>query len=168
MSSNKLYRTVNLSVVSTPNTVLAYMLVDLSNTAYWKHKETGKISVHSVGLSIDPVTTFVGNIGFGILSNVDATNGDFNQLGNLAITKDSNLFAAQLPMATPGIAIELDHHVGPIIANSVLFQTDTNLGGPDAPGTPTYPAGNGDLVMIVTGNNKAISLNVNVTYSTLA
>lgn len=39
---------------------------------------------------------------------------------------------------------------------------------PDAPLTPTYPSGNGDLCLIVTGNNRAVGVSITLGYETSA
>ena len=66
-----------------------------------------------------------------------------------------------------GFHCQSSTHFGPILANSVLFQTDVNLGGPDDPSTLTYPSGNGDLVLLVDWTAGTVSVSITMIYETV-
>ncbi len=154
---------------STNSTLLALMLVDLSNTAVWKHKETNTIILKNLGLIGVAHASFAGEIKIGFLSAVDSTNGDFNQIANFDFTQvpGADLIQADLNL-DKGLVCKTNQHFGPVIANSVLFQDDVNLAGPDDPTTITYPSGNGDLVAIVDGDGtNAIDFSINLGYDTI-
>lgn len=125
----------------------AFMLIDLSDTANWPHSLTGHINLEYAIIEIDPDGSYFGEVKIGFLSNVDGDNGDFNQIMDIDMVKKSDLVVEVINFGSHGFDCELDHHFGPIIANSALFQTDVNLDGPD--GANSYPSGDGDLVMLI-------------------
>jgi len=147
-------------------TQTAIMLVDLSDTTNWKHTNTGHIYVHYIGLEADPDSTFLGVLGVGFLTNVDATNGDFNDMFSIEMAKKSDLIIAAFNFGGFGFECETAHHFGPITANSTLFQTDVNLLGPD--GNTSFPSGNGDLVMIIDRSAGQVNVSATVGYETVA
>jgi len=142
----------------------AIMLVDLSDTTNWKHTNTGHVHIEYIILQVDPDATYLGEVQLGFLTNVDATNGDFNQIVSFDFAKKSDIFIENIAFGGFGLDCETDHHFGPIIANSALFQTDVNLLGPD--GNTSFPSGNGDLVMIVERSAGEVNVTVTVGYET--
>ena len=156
--------------LTTSANLVAFMIVDLSNTAAWRHKATSEVIIRSLHVMVDPSTAFNGEIKFGYLSAVDAANGDFNQIADMHMIRKSDLLFGSIDLGPDGMRCDTKHHFGPIIASSTLFQTDVNLGGPDDPATLTYPSGNGDLVLIVdqdsTGTD-AIDVSINLCYETI-
>lgn len=151
----------------TPNSVdYAYMLVDLSDTTTWPHTDTGVIVLEYVLIEIDPASNFTGDFKLGYLKNVDATNGDFDTIIDIDMQSKSDIFQETIDFGTHGLHCSDLNHFGPLTANSTLFQTDVNLGGPDDPSTLTYPSGDGDLVLLVTGNNNAVGISITLGYET--
>jgi len=142
----------------------AFMLVDLSDTTNWPHSNTGHIDILFVAINVAPDATYAGDVQLGFLSSVDATNGDFNGLFEIHMDKKTEPIVANLTLPFGGISLEKDHWFGPIKANSTLFQTDTDLQGPD--GNTSYPSGNGDLVLIVGRTAGEVSVGVTVGYIT--
>lgn len=154
--------------VSTASTLIAYMLIDKSNAAVWPHTKTGEIVIEYFIIEVDPDTNFVGEVKIGFLTNVDGTNGDFNQILDIDMRRKADLFAEVIEFGSHGFHCQAASHFGPIIANSTLFQTDVNLGGPDDPTTLTYPAGDGDLVMIVDGDGtNTVNISLTIGYETV-
>lgn len=143
-----------------------FMLVDLSDTTNWPHDDTGHIDVVFFILSTDPSSNFAGDIELGFLTNVDATNGDLNELFELHLEKQSDSVAIPFNYGAFGIALEADHFFGPVIANDTTWQTDVNLQGPD--GNTSFPSGNGDLVMKITRTAGDISVSITIGYRTIA
>ena len=160
-------QTIHLDVQSVATTT-GYMLIDLSNTGVWKHTNTGHINLEYLVLEIDPDATFLGEVEIGFLANVNATDGDFHKVFDLDMAKKSDLIIETINFGLHGLDCETTRHFGPIDADSVVWQTDVNLGGPDDPGTGTYPAGNGDLVMLVTRNGGEVDVSVTIGYETVA
>ena len=155
--------------VQTASTLIAYMLVDISDTTNWKHSRTGEIVIDYIIVQVDPTTNFLGEVKIGFLENVDETNGDFHQLIDIDMARKADLFSEVIEFGSHGMHCTTDSHFGPIIANSTLFQTDVNLAGPDDPTTITYPSGNGDLVMIVDGDGtNFVDISITIGYETVA
>ena len=85
------------------------------------------------------------------------------------MARKSDLFVEVIEFGSHGIHCKADSHFGPMLVDSVLFQTDVNLGGPDDPATITYPSGNGDLVMIVDGDgSNTVDVSITIGYETVA
>lgn len=143
-----------------------FMLIDLSDTTNWPHSDVGHIDILFMMLTTDPTSTFAGDIELGFLSNVDATNGDLNEIFEIHMEKKPEPDLFIINYGAFGIALETDHFFGPITANDTIWQTDVNLQGPD--GNASYPSGNGDLVMKITRTAGDISVSVTIGYRTIA
>ena len=144
----------------------AFMLIDLSDTTNWPHTETGHIHVSYIILMVSPDASFLGDVRFGVLSSVDATNGDFHDFLNYDFSKKSDMQAASVIFGSNGLHLEGANYFGPVATDSTLFQTDVNLAGPD--GTTAYPSGDGDLVMKIGRTAGTVSVSVTIGYETLA
>ncbi len=147
-------------------TQTAFMLIDISDTTNWKHTNTDHVIIRHLLIEVDPDATYLGEIKVGFLSAVDATNGDFNQIIDFDMAKKSDLAIEDLTF-TGGFHCQASTHFGPILANSTLFQTDTNLGGPDDPSTLTYPSGDGDLVMLIERSAGEVDVSITMIYETV-
>ena len=158
-------QTVHLDTGSV-GAVTAFMLVDISDTTNWAHTETDHIILDHILIEVDPDSTFLGEIKIGFLSSVDATNGDFNQIIDLDLVKKSDLVIEDLTFGG-GFHCQATTHFGPILADSTLFQTDVNLGGPDDPATLAYPSGNGDLVLLVDWDAGTADVSITMIYETV-
>lgn len=159
--------TVHLDV-ATSSTLIAYMLIDLSDTGNWKHSNTGHINLEYINIEVDPDSTWVGEIKIGFLEDVDAINGDFHQIIDVDMARKTALIIESFEFGSHGFDCQSTSHFGPIIANSVLFQTDIDLGGPDDPGTLTYSSGPGDLVFIVDGDGaNFVDVSITIGYETV-
>ncbi len=143
-----------------------FMLVDLSDTTNWPHTDTGHIDILFFIVATDPSTSFAGDIELGLLTNVDATDGDINELFELHLEKQSDSAAIAFNYGAFGVALETDHFFGPITASDTTWQTDVNLQGPD--GNTSYPSGAGDLVMKITRAAGDISVSITIGYRTIA
>ncbi|KKK68602.1 hypothetical protein LCGC14_2942400 [marine sediment metagenome] len=155
--------------VSTNSTLIAYMLIDISDTTNWKHTNTGHINLEWILFEVDPDSSWVGQIKIGFLESVNATDGDFHQIFDIDMERKTALIVENLDFGSHGLDCESNHHFGPIIADSTLFQTDVTIGGPNAPGTPTYASGAGDLVMIIDGDGtNFVDVSITIGYETAA
>lgn len=154
--------------VGTSSTLIAYTLIDLSNTTQWKHSDTGEIVIEYIIIEVDPDPNWIGEVKIGYLADVDASNGDFHQLLDIDMARKADIFSEVIDFGSHGLHCSNDDHFGPIIADSTLFQTDVNLGGPDDPSTLTYPAGSGDLVMIIDGDGtNTVDVSITIGYETV-
>lgn len=144
----------------------AFMLIDLSDTTNWKHTETGHINIEYISIQIDPDAAYLGSAEIGFLSSVDATNGDFNEVIDIDMAKKSDILVETLNFGSHGLDCEEDHHFGLVIADSTLFQIDVNLEGPD--GNTSYPAGNGDLCLVVERSAGSVDVSITIGYETVA
>ena len=162
-------QTIHLDVGSAAD-LIAYMLIDISDDSTWKHTNTGHINLEYIILEVDPDDSWKGEIKLGFLENVGANDGDFYTIIDIDMARKSGLLVENLNFGTHGLDCQSDHHFGPIIADSALFRTSgANLGGPDAPGTPTYPSGEGDLCMIIDGDNtNTVDVSITIGYETAA
>lgn len=142
-----------------------FMLVDLSDTTNWPHSDTGHIDLLFFTMTTDPHATFSGDIQLGFLTNVDATNGDFNEIFELHMEKKPSAQVVSIQYFF-GIALETTHFFGPIDANSTVWQTDVDLQGPS--GATSFPSGAGDLVMQITRTAQDVSVSITVGYRTIA
>ena len=160
-------QTVHLDI-GTASTLIAYMLIDISDTGNWKHTNTGHINIEYIIIEVDPDTNFIGELKIGFLENVDADNGDFFNVIDVDMKRKSALLVENLNFGSHGLDCESDHHFGPITLNSTLFQTaGANLGGPDDPSTLTYPSGDGDLVLIIDGDGtNTVDVSITIGYET--
>lgn len=140
----------------------AFMLIDLSDTTNWTHSLTGHINLEYLILEVDPDGSYFGEIKIGFLTNVDGTDGDFNQIIDIDMVKKSDLLVETIDFGSHGFDCEVDHHFGPILANSTLFQTDVDLEGPD--GATSYPSGNGDLVMLIERSAGTVDVSITLGY----
>ena len=154
--------------VGTSSTLVAYMLIDISDTSKWKHTNTGHINLEYIIIEVDPDTNWKGEVKIGFVENVDANDGDFYTIIDIDMARKSDLLVENLNFGSHGLDCESSHHFGPIIANSTLFQTaGADLGGPDDPATPTYPSGAGDLAVIIDGDGtNVVDTSITIGYET--
>ena len=145
----------------------AFMLIDISDTTNWKHTNTGHIHINHILIEVDPDASYLGEIKVGFLSVVGTTSGDFNQIIDFDMAKKSDLAIEDLNFGG-GFNCEAATHFGPILADSTLFQTDVNLGGPDDPSTLTYPSGAGDLALLVEVAAGTVDVSITMVYETVA
>ncbi len=143
----------------------AFMLVDISDTTNWKHTGTDHIVIRHILLEADPDASYLGEIKIGFLSGVTGTNGDLNNIIDLDLRKKSDLIIEDITFSG-GFHCQTSTHFGPIDADSLLFQTDVDLAGPD--GNTSFPSGDGDLVMLVELSAGTVDVSVTLVYETVA
>ena len=162
--------TIHLDV-GTSSASIAYMLIDLSNdTDKWQHTNTGHINLEYLIVEVDPDTNWKGEVKIGFLEDVGANDGDFYQVIDIDMARKSGLLVENIDFGSHGLDCESDHHFGPIIADSALFQTaGADLGGPDNPAVLTYPSGAGDLAMIIDSDGaNIVDVSITIGYETAA
>jgi hypothetical protein len=143
-----------------------FMLVDLSDTTNWPHTNTNHIVLEKVIINVNPSSTpgFVGDLSFGFLSNVDATNGDYHRIGKLHGDRGTPIVGGEFSFDNFGFDLESANWFGPTTLNDTTWQTDVNLLGPD--GNTSYPSGDGDFVMYLDSTAGSIDIAVTVFYVT--
>jgi len=157
---------VHIDVDQSATTTTGYMVVDLSDTTNWSHTNTGHIDIAYIKINVNPTATFVGDIELGFLTNVDATNGDFNGIMEWHLDKKQDSINEFMNFGAFEMSQETAHWFGPTTANDTVWQTDVNLQGPD--GATSYPSGSGDLVMHVTATTSDVAVGLTIGYRTHA
>ncbi len=152
--------------IETSHTLIAFMLIDISDTGTWKHTNTGHVNIEYILIEVDPHASFIGEIKIGFLENVGADNGDFHNIIDIDMKRKSTLLVENINFGSHGLDCESTHHFGPIIVDSTLFQTaGANILGPD--GSTTHPSGDGDLAMIVDGDGtNPVDVSITIGYET--
>ena len=143
----------------------AFMLIDLSDTINWPHTNTGHFNITFVNLSIDPSTSFRGDIFFGFLSNVDETDGDLNILSSNHFDQQASNVNISIVTAFNHLEGNINTWFGPVDTNNDVFQTDVNLQGPD--GATSYPSGDGDFVMCIDMTAGNVDVGMTFGYKTI-
>ncbi len=158
-------QTVHLDVEITSD-ITAYMLIDISDTSTWKHTNTGHINLEYIIIEVDPHSSFIGEVKIGFLENVGASDGDFYNIIDIDMKRKSVLLVEIINFGTHGLDCESNHHYGPVIVDSTLFQTaGANILGPD--GATSHPSGDGDLAMIIDGDNtNPVDVSITIGYET--
>jgi len=141
-----------------------FMIIDLSDTTNWPHTSTGHIDIAYILINVNPTATFAGDIELGFLTNVDATDGDFNGIYEIHMDKKQDSVNEMMNFGAFEMSLESAHWFGPISADDTNWQTDLNLQGPD--GTTAFPAGNGDLVMLISVTTSEVAVGLTIGYRT--
>lgn len=145
-----------------------FMLIDLSDTTNWPHPgtRTGHIILLRMSVNINPSTAFRGDIQFGFLTGVDATDGEFNRIYTYHVEQQGTEIVDQLAWVGQGFDLELTEWFGPTTSSDTTWQTDVNLQGPD--GNTSFPSGSGDFVMKITRTAGSVDVALLVCYETRA
>jgi len=142
-----------------------FILVDLSSITVWPHTDTGHIDLLFFIITTDPTSTFSGDVQLGFLTNVDASNGDFNEIMEIHMEKKPEPDVIPFNYGGFGIALETDHFFGPIEVDDTTWQTDVGLQGPN--GNLSRIPGDGDMVMKITRTAGDISVSITIGYRTI-
>lgn len=142
-----------------------FMVVDLSDTTAWPHATTGHIDIAYIIINVNPTTTFEGDIELGFLSDVDATDGDFNPVFEIHMDKKQDSVTHFMNFAAFEMSLEKAHWYGTTTANDTAFQTDVTLTGPAG---ASHNSGSGDLVMRVEVGASSVAVGLTIGYRTHA
>lgn len=148
------------------NATTGFMIIDLSNTATWPHTETGHINIKWFQTNINPSLSpdFIGDISFGALQNVDASNGDLWVANKYTFTRKSDRIDLFKYFMGSHFCLDTVHFFGPKVVDDVTWQTDVPIVGPDG---NSYSSGDGDMVVKVTVAAGSVDLNITVGYETI-
>lgn len=163
VSGHKQTQSVHIDINGASGTV-GYMLIDLSDIVNWKHTLTGHVIIEKIDVCINPSNSFVGDIYLGFLTNVDATDGDFNTIHVVHKQQMSADNQFSIDFRNIGLNMKTTDWFGPTLANDTTWQTDVNLYGPN--GATSFPSGNGDFVMKLVSTAGTIDIGVTVIYTT--
>jgi len=136
-----------------------FMLVDLSDVAAWPHTATGHIDIAYIIINVNPTGTFLGDIELGFLTNVDATDGDFNPIMEIHMDKKQDSIFEMMNFGAFEMSLEAAHYFGETIKDDVAFQTDVALASPSGSALYSF-SGNGDLVMRITVGGVTVKLSL--------
>jgi len=147
------------------------ILIDLSNTSGFPHKNTGAINIAAINVSIDKLAASSGTLKIGVANDV-----------NISSTNISYFFEATYDRAAAGTEIwryanaegylyrlrTTSSNTTPYLLtndtlSTTIFQLDVNNSSPT--GTPV-PAGRGDVLLSFTNNGpSATDISVEVLYN---
>jgi len=153
-----------------------YVLVDLSDTTNYPHNHTGRVILHDIHVHAEVASSGVYDIWFGVISEVDASNGTAEWFEVLHLQSLASLlgFNDSINFGPLDCLIEDDAPVHFVTAaqqaGNTNWQTDTGLGSPaGAAGGDTGKPGPGDVVMWVeeVSGSGTIDFSVAVHYETL-
>jgi len=161
------------SFASTVVPSTSVVLIDLSDTTNFPHKETDRLYIHSICVDIDKVAATTTTVKVGVVNYIDASSSTvtwFKIVGqdlNVSNTnpKPCTEYLAPLDMRiTAGASITegaVDNAKSNQTTNSTTFKTDVRL--PSTNGN-IYP-GLGDIVATITKGGAAVNYTFEIVYS---
>lgn len=149
------------------------IIVDLSDTSGFPHKLTGQVNVAGIRVDIGKVAASSGTIKVGVVTRVDATNGDvkwfFNHTFGDDATGSPTHYSEASNFSEVSVRAKVKDGTTPYLAsklttaNSTTFQTDVNL--PTTIGNG--PPGVGDIVVqYTTAGTSATDISLELVYFT--
>lgn len=169
--------------VSSVSATTGYLLVDLSATTVFKHVGTTEVHLLGLDLNLEKASDGRFRIQVGVVTRVDATNGDISWIKEWTLEADGNptdgtdRFDKTIDFTLGGRCLEgvnalvtggaIQRFVtNSTTTNSTVYQTDTTL--TSSSGTAAAP-GVGDIVALVTetsGTGNIAYLNLGIFYET--
>lgn len=146
------------------NTTTGFMLVDLSDTTNWPHTNTNHVVVDGLYESVDPDSSFTGDIYYGWLSAAGTTSSTLNCIRVISLDHNNRGADTACAFYPDSIECKSGDWFGLSKTSQTKFQTDTNLKGPD--GNTSYPAGNGDFVALVDRSAGTLDMGLVIKYHT--
>lgn len=155
------------------NTSTAAVVIDLSDTTNFPHKQTRALNINSIRIELDKVAASTCSVKLGVVNMVNPSTGSvtwfYNKshevnVSNTDIRDFLNYVPNYIPCRVNKNADSVDGSTPYILSNdttsgSTIYQTDVNLPSPLAAGT-TKP-GTGDVVMSVqTGGATVVNLTI--------
>lgn len=127
------------------------VLVDLSNIVTWPHKATGRIDISAISMQLDKSSNSVGLMQLGVVTRVDATNGDVTTFGAIRFENSTeNFIVRDVNLAPSQIKCDVVAGVTPHIISNSKILNDTGIQSdvaiPSASGSNVIPAV-GDIVI---------------------
>lgn len=129
------------------------VLVDLSDDVNWPHDGTARIHISLINAQIDKAANSVGLMQLGVVTRVDATNGDVTMIASMRFENDNTLgdhMARDVNVAPSQIKCDVVDGATPKMISNVRVLNDTGLQTdtaiPSARGVNVAPAV-GDIVI---------------------
>lgn len=142
-----------------------YVLIDVSDTVNFPHKRTGTIHLTEYQISINPTSTFVGQILLGFLEEVDDTDGSFKPIICWKLEKQSIPVVDGMSFYNGALIADVDHFLVPGNPADATWQTDTPLASPlDNVAPFTTVPGAGDMVMKIVRTAGEVNVGVTLRY----
>lgn len=153
------------------------ILIDLSDTVNWPHKETGEIQIQSISVVIDKVAASTGSVKIGVVNTVNSSTGsvswikDFqtrNNLSNSAIIKFDRVDPTYYRCRVNSQGLSADGLTPYFLTNdktvaSTTFQNDVALSTTFGPGV--FPA-TGDIILEINKDaSNAWNVDIEVSYN---
>ena len=167
--------TYKLAVAATITTHT--VVIDLSDTSNWPHKETGQINISDIRVSIDKTAASTCTIQIGVVNFVNASTGSVTwfysqnserNVSNTNINPFTNYHETYYRCrVNPGTTPNTNGSTPYILSSqtttaSTVYQDDLNL--PSPVGTGTTKPGVGDIVMMVQNGAVALEVYVEIIY----
>jgi hypothetical protein len=160
--------------VAAATTSTAVVVIDLSNTTSWPHKETGEIIIDSIRYDVDKVAASTGSVKVGVITYINASTGTVTWFLNREFEK--NVSNTQISAIQAYTEFPVRCRVDPltpftgstpyILSNetttgSTTYQSDVNLPSPVGNTSP----GVGDIVFAVTKDpTNAATVSIEIRY----
>ena len=140
-----------------------YILVDLSDSVNFPHTNTDHVLIHWIDISVNPTTTFTGDICIGYLSAIDGTDATLNVLKEFHLDKKG----LQINHFTEYNSSHFSASASSGLLDFTLGVTQFNTGSTNArPGNGTATPADGDLVMLVTVGASTVDVGISLGYET--
>lgn len=141
-----------------------YILIDLSDTVNWPHDYAGgDIIVQLLEIFLNPDNAFIGDIEFGFIEGVDATDGEsyvvhtWHMDKKADIVHESHTFQNFRCNSTRHLSSARN-------TTDTDWQTDLTYPSPDDPAGATTPAGSGDAYLRVVMSAGSIDISMLIQY----
>jgi hypothetical protein len=169
--------TVRYRLAVAANVSTAAVVIDLSDTANFKHTDTGQLNISSIKLDIDKAAASTTTVRLGAVNFVDSSTGSvtwfYAKESGLNVSNSNTVdFLSYVPnflrlKVNPAATTQTDGSTPYLLSNdttsgSTIYQTDVNLPSPIAAGVSA--PGPGDVVMLVTNGTAAVTVNVEIQY----
>ena len=139
----------------------AAIIVDLSDTSNFAHKDTGSLRVQGYDIVIDQVAAGTSTVKLGVVTSVNASSGTvrwFETIDNTLNVSNTNknigryFVPASIDLlvtgagTTPGLVTKTVTAITPVVGEPLLYQTDVSLPTAVSPTSVAFPS-KGDIVM---------------------
>lgn len=167
-----LHSTRTIAVGTTVAFTTYTILVDLSSTTIFPHKETGQFDITRIDILVDKLAASTGTIKVGVVTAVNTTTGSVtffarnsfeknvsNTTNLLTFNLEESSIKAKADAPAPGgvnVGTTPFIYSNDNLNESTLFQTDVNLPTPNAFATP----GVGDIILYASNNDVTNTYNV--------
>jgi hypothetical protein len=156
--------TVRARLTATLNSSTSTVLVDLSDTTRWPHKETGEVNISAIRVDVDKIAASSGTIKIGVVNAVDIASGTVTwvwgrEFGKNVSNSDVSFVANYVPtflrLKVNPPTYPADGVLPYVLSNDVttdstVYQSDVTLTA--ASGTSVAP-GVGDVLVLITNSD---------------